>query len=138
VRAFENGAAIYTVPSLGGQERRLTDVSGLVSWNVQFVPALAWSPDGKWLAFGEKLSEAKASHIVRISLDTLEKQPLTAPPEDTQGDLYPSFSPDGSLLAFVRSGSGWLGDWDVWVQGVGQATPRRLTHAEYDACRNPV
>jgi Tol biopolymer transport system component/tRNA A-37 threonylcarbamoyl transferase component Bud32 len=138
VRASESGAAIYTVPSLGGQERRLTDLSGLVSWNVQFVPALAWSPDGQWLAFGEKPKEATPSRIVRISLDTRERQPLTVPPTDTQGDLYPSYSPDGSRLAFVRSGSGRLGDWDVWVQRLGEDAPRRLTHQGYDACRNPV
>ena len=96
------------------------------------VPTLSWSPDGKWLAFGEKLSEGKASRIVRVSLDTREKQPLTSPPEDTQGDLYPSFSPDGTLLAFVRSGSGTFGDWDVWVQRVGEGTPRQLTHGKYD------
>ena len=134
----EAGGAIDTVPSLGGQERRLTDISGLVRWSGLVVPALSWSPDGKWLAFGEKPSEGKASRIVRVSLETREKQPLTSPPEDTQGDLHPSFSPDGTLLAFCRSGSGTYGDWDVWVQRVGEGTPRRLTHGEYDVCHDPV
>jgi len=137
VRAAESGAAIYTVPSLGGQERRLADISGLVRWNGLVVPAVSWTADGRWLAFAEKPSEGKASRIVRVSLDTREKQPLTSPPEDTQGDFYPSFSPDGTLLAFVRSGSGSWGDWDVWVQHVSE-TPKRLTHAEYDTCHDPV
>ncbi len=138
VRAAESGAAIYTVPSLGGQERRMSEISGLVSTGWFIVPSLSWSPDGKWLAFAEKLSLAKASRIVRVSLDTREKQPLTSPPENTQGDLYPSFSPDGTLLAFLRSGSGSFGDWDVWVQRVVEGTPRRLTHAECDICYAPV
>jgi Tol biopolymer transport system component len=138
VRTSGSSAAIYTVPSLGGQERRVTDVSGLVWWNVQFVPALAWSPDGRWLAFGEKPDGDTPSRVVRISLDTRERQPLTTPPPDTQGDLYPSYSPDGSRLAFVRSGSGRLGDWDVWVLGRDEAAPRRVTREGYDACRNPV
>ena len=105
----------------------MTDISGLVRWMGPPCPALSWSPDGKWLAFGEKPSEGKASRIVRVSLDTREKQPLTSPSEDTQGDLYPSFSPDGTLLAFFRSGSGAFGNWDVWVQRVGEGMPRRLT-----------
>jgi len=94
--ASASGGAIYTVPSLGGQERRLTDISGFVWRAWALVPALSWSPDGKWLAFGEYPSEAKASRIVRVSLETREKQPLTSPPEGTQGDLFPSFSPDGT------------------------------------------
>ena len=56
-------------------------------------------------------------------------EPLTSPPEGTQGDQHPSFSPDGAMLAFCRSGSGTFGDWDVWVQRVGAGMPRRLTHA---------
>jgi Tol biopolymer transport system component len=138
VRASESGAAIHAMPSLGGQERRLTDISDVVRWGRDPVANLSWSPDGKWLAFGEKASEAKASRLVRVSLETREKQPLTSPPEDTQGDRFPSFSPDGTLLAFVRSGSGTFGDWDVWVQRVGEGMPRRLTHAEYALCHNPV
>jgi Tol biopolymer transport system component/serine/threonine protein kinase len=138
VRAAPSGAAIFVVPSLGGQERRLADISGLVRWNELVVPALSWSPDGKWLAFGEKPSEGQAARIVRVSLQTREKQPLSSPSEDTQGDFYPSFSPDGTLLAFVRSGSGSYGDWDVWVQRVSEGTPRRLTHGEYDVCHHPV
>ena len=107
LRTSETGAAIYTVPSLGGQERRLIDING-VAWGIGLlVPVLSWSPDGKWLAFDEKPSTDKASRIVRVSLENRERQPLTSPPENTQGDLYPSFSPDGTLLAFTRSGSGF-------------------------------
>jgi len=138
VRVSEGGGAIYTVPSLGGQERRVTDINGVVRWWGPPCTALSWSPDGEWLAFREQPSEEKASRIVRVSLDTREQQPLTSPSEDTQGDLYPSFSPDGTLLAFFRSASGAFGNWDVWVQRLGEATPRRLTHAEYDWCSHLV
>ena len=70
------------------------------------LPSLSWSPDGRWLAFVQKTAEGEPARIVRLSLDTLEKQPLTSPPKRTFGDLLPELSPDGRLLAFVRSGSG--------------------------------
>jgi hypothetical protein len=61
VRAAERGGAIYTVPLLGGQERRLIDIRDVVRWFEDPVLNLSWSPDGEWLAFGERPSEAKAS-----------------------------------------------------------------------------
>ena len=57
------GAAIYTVPALGGQERKLIDLSGLGSFSS--LPALSWSPDGDWLAFSERPSVKAPSRIVR-------------------------------------------------------------------------
>ncbi|MCG6922194.1 MAG: protein kinase [Acidobacteria bacterium] len=134
VRETEHGAAIYTVPSLGGQERKLIDVEGPVEGYAYFLPALSWSPDGKWLAFPEKTSEGEPARIVRLALDTLQKQPVTSPPEHTEGDLFPEFSPDGTQLAFVRSGSfEAYANLDVWVQPVEGGEARALTSGRYDA-----
>ena len=139
VRESEGRAAIYTVPSLGGQEQRLTDVAGVVwPYSQVLVPSLSWSPDGRWLALGEKPGPGQASRIVSVSLDTRERRSLTSPPEGTQGDLFPSFSPDGTLLAFVRSGSEAFGGWDVWVQRLGDGAPRPLTRARHNFCSHPV
>jgi Tol biopolymer transport system component/DNA-binding winged helix-turn-helix (wHTH) protein len=136
VRDFASSAALYTVPALGGQERKLTDLSGPVSMGY-FLAALSWSPDGRWLAFAEKPLEGQPARIVRLSLDTLEKQPLTSPPDASFGDFFPSVSPDGKFLAFVRSGAGedTAGNLDVWVQPVGAGRARRLTSGSYDFCR---
>jgi len=132
VRTADNTAAIYTIPSMGGQERKLVDVVG-PAWGggAYFVPMLCWAPDGEWLAFGEKTSEDAPARIVRLSLATLEKRPLTSPPLDSQGDLEPQVSPDGRLLAFVRSGTRGYGNQDVWVQPVRGGEARRLTSAQY-------
>jgi Tol biopolymer transport system component/tRNA A-37 threonylcarbamoyl transferase component Bud32 len=136
VREAENGDAIYTVPSLGGQERKLVDVKGPVLVYATFLPALSWSPDGRWLAFAEKASEGEPARIVRLALDTLQKQPVTSPPEHTEGDSFPEFSPDGAQLAFVRSGSfEAYANRDVWVQRVEGGPARQLTHGRYDTCR---
>jgi len=127
VRVSEQGGAIYTVPWPSGQERRLIDHDVDATWFfVGMYPALSWSPDGRWLAFHERPPGSPVNRIVRVSLYTREKQPLTAPPENTLGDMYPAFSPDGAWLAFARS-SALFGGWDVWVQHVKGGEPRRLT-----------
>ena len=133
----DNTAAIYTVPSLGGQERKLVDVVGPVQIAVIFVPMLSWAPDGEWLAFGEKASEDAPARIVRLSLATLEKRPLTSPPPDSAGDREPQVSPDGRLLAFVRSSTRFGGNQDVWVQPVRGGEARRLTFGQYRSGLGP-
>jgi eukaryotic-like serine/threonine-protein kinase len=125
--------AIFTVPALGGQERKLVDILGppfVAPDSLQL--GLSWSPDGKWLAFAEKASEEAPARIVRLSLDTLEKQPLTSPPPNTVGDLEPQISPDGSFLAFDRPGDKTLGEHDFWVQQVNGSEARRLTSGRYN------
>ncbi len=102
VRESEDGAAIHTVPSLGGQERRLIAVKGAI-WSVAgfyFVPALAWSPDGRWLAFAEKRSADEPTRIVRLSLETLEKRSMTSPPESSRATSTPSSRPTEESLPF--------------------------------------
>jgi Tol biopolymer transport system component len=125
--------AIYVVPSLGGQERKLADLPGLVFANAYFVPRLCWSPDGQWLAFAEKPPDDSPARIMRMSLATLERQALTSPPAGTLGDLVPDISPDGRLLAFVRTSAQMYGNQDVWVQPLDGGDARRLTSQRYEA-----
>ena len=128
----DNTAAIYTIPALGGQERKLVDVVGLARTSSGYiVPMLSWAPDGEWLAIGEKTSDGAPARIVRFSLATLEKRPLTSPPPESLGDIEPQISPDGRLLAFVRSGARYWGNQDVWVQAVSGGEARRLTSGQY-------
>jgi len=130
-RVGEHGASIHLVPSLGGQERKLVDVVGPPAFGY-FLPALSWSPDGRWLAFAERMPEAEPAHIVRLSLDSLEKTRVTSPPQNTLGDFFPTFSPDGRHLAFMRSSSATWGNLDIWVQPVEGGRPRQLTFGKYD------
>ena len=122
--------AIYIVPSLGGQERKIVDIKGLIVTGAYFVPVVCWAPDGTWLALAQKLSAEVPSRIVRVSLATRDTQPLTHPPAGTLGDLHPQVSPDGRLLAFVRGGAGYASQ-DVWVQPVEGGQARRLTSGQY-------
>jgi serine/threonine protein kinase/WD40 repeat protein len=128
---LEENAAIYVKPWLGGRERKLADIVGPVI-SGYLLPTLSWSPDGGWLAFAEKSDADKPARIVRLSLETGEKQPLTLPPEGALGDLFPEFSPDGSQIAFARGPSGVWAGLDLWVQPVGDGPARRLTSGQFD------
>jgi Tol biopolymer transport system component len=58
-----NTSAIYTIPALGGQERKLVDVAGPATAIFYLLPRLSWVPDGEWLAFVEKASEGAPARI---------------------------------------------------------------------------
>ena len=135
VRETSSGGAIYVVPALGGQERKLVDLEGPV-WRsgFRFVPSFAWSPDGRWLALAEKPALDRPARIVRLDLATLEKTPLTGPPGTSLGDSVPAVSPDGRTLAFVRESSSAWGNLDVWVQPLPGGDARQLSFLRYDFC----
>jgi Tol biopolymer transport system component len=127
VRTTEQGRAIYTVPSLGGPEQKLTDISGLYD---AFYPALSWSPDGEWLALAERPSRNEPVRVVRLSLATLEKQPLTFPPDGTLGDVMLALSSDGSHLAFHRQRA-FATSGELWVSRMDGSEARRLISEEF-------
>jgi Tol biopolymer transport system component/tRNA A-37 threonylcarbamoyl transferase component Bud32 len=134
VRATAEGAAIYTMPSLGGQERKVIDVHGLV-FNASYqLPVLSWSPDGVSLALAEQLLDNEPARIVRVALTSGEKQPVTRPTQ-VLGDVFPSYSPDGRQIAFVR---GAPFNNDVWVQPASGGEARRLTTGEFTTCDRPA
>ena len=87
---------IYVVPALGGPERKLR------STHVPYAVAstISWSPDGKWIAFGDPLPTEPADRIFLISLDTLETRPLPHNPK-CRHESTPTFSHSGAKLAYV-------------------------------------
>ena len=124
-------ATIYTTPSVGGQERKILDLVGRVVTVSHFVPMIAWSPDGEWIAFGEKAGTTTPARTSRVSLTTFERKAMTSPPIDSIGDTEPQLSPDGKTLAFVRGSSGSWGNEDVWLQAVTGEAATQLTFGKY-------
>jgi eukaryotic-like serine/threonine-protein kinase len=113
--------AIFIVPALGGPERKLQTSR---CWADRC--SLDWSPDGKFLAFLDKTS-ADTTGIFLLSVETLERRRLTAPPEEHTDDLRPTFSPDGRWVAFTRAAWKTPRSVNVYVVPVAGGEARRVS-----------
>ncbi|MDQ3012454.1 MAG: hypothetical protein M3X11_17305, partial [Acidobacteriota bacterium] len=63
---------------------------------------LDWSPDGQWLAVSHPDSPDKPNGLFLVNVATGERRLLTKPEAMVGGDMDPRFSPDGSVVTFVR------------------------------------
>ena len=124
LRFLGSTADILVIPSLGGPERKLGTIMD------REFSRLSWSPDGSFLAFTDRTPNQNGIYLV--SIESGEKHRLTAPPRGYDPDHFPSFSPDGKKLAFVRSGS-FASEYIYVVplspSGQVGGDPRRLTSA---------
>ena len=119
VRLFDDEVGIYVIPALGGTEHRLH------TGPRPLYPSLAWSPDGKVLAFPESSPHNAHSWITFLSLNDSTTRQLTSPPDDAR-DTNAVFSPDGSKVAFTRGTlAGVVNDLFVVPAAGGEA--KRLT-----------
>ena len=86
---------IYVVPALGGPERKLH--STRIPWtDFTFI---SWSPDGKWIALADLLSEEEHARVYLLSPETLESKQIPNDPRCLdQGQ--PAFSHSGEYLAY--------------------------------------
>ena len=114
----EKGFDIYTVSPLGGMPHKL------YAREPKMNPLLAWSPDGKLLAFSE-VNAADQRVITLLALADHSTRRLTSPPAEHH-DSQPAFSPDGTMVAFVRT-SGPAAVDDLYLMPVEGGVPQRLT-----------
>jgi Tol biopolymer transport system component/DNA-binding winged helix-turn-helix (wHTH) protein len=125
-RNSEKGLDIYTVSPLGGTPRKLYARSPgeLYAYSPTGDQLLAWSPDGKLLAFSATNSEGRSA-ITLLSLADHSTRHLTYPPVE-HFDSQPSFSPDGKRMVFVRTSSPGAVD-DLFLIHIDGGVPKRLT-----------
>ncbi len=129
-RHTQESDAVYLIPSLSGPERKLVDIFPRRLGSGVGGDGLAFSLDGKFVAVPDKNSPAEPFSIVLISTESGEKRKLSSPLAGSVGDNTPSFSPDGSQLAFSRmSGQGIE---DIYVMRAEGGEPRRLTFDNRD------
>lgn len=101
VRCGIDGAAIFTIAASGGSEHQLTPVD---SQSCQRLPPLALSPDGRAITFPNQPDGPESQGLYRLDLASGTQQRLTPAPTVPFGrDDFPTYSPDGSLLAFART-----------------------------------
>jgi Tol biopolymer transport system component/DNA-binding winged helix-turn-helix (wHTH) protein len=115
VRCDSLACALWAVPSLGGEARRLAD--GPVRPG-----GLDWSPDGRTLAVGAP-SAAGPPGLALVARDTGVRRTLTAPPAGF-ADLAPVFSPDGAWVLFQRGNGAGA---DLWRAPAAGGEAERVT-----------
>ena len=125
LRNSDDGPGVYVMPALGGSERHLYTLPRPA------YPGLAWSPDGKFLAFPETNLGKPDARITLFSLADSTRRPLTLPPPGSR-DYFPVFSPDGSQIAFIRGTIAGVVN-DVFIVPISGAEARRVT---FDQCPN--
>jgi serine/threonine protein kinase/Tol biopolymer transport system component len=92
---------IYLVPALGGPERKLRSTRLPYAADAP----ISWSPDGKWIAFGEPDPAGSTDRNYLLSLETLETRQITPNPKCAL-EALPTFSHAGDRLAYVCIYSG--------------------------------
>jgi len=117
--------AIYTVPALGGPERKLLSLGSKTNWGNNLGPDLDWSPDGKYMACVEQRSKHEPPNIFLFSPESGYRRTLTSPAAPDFWDGHPAFSPDSQTVAFIRSTSDWTKD--IYLVSVTGGEPKRLT-----------
>jgi Tol biopolymer transport system component/DNA-binding winged helix-turn-helix (wHTH) protein len=116
----DNYGSIYTIPALGGEEHRVTDVA--CKWGGA---GAVWTPDGRSLLLSDACVKGGSLGIVAFALATGKKRCLAAPDSNSVNFYSPMGSPDGENVAFRRVTTGRVSD--LFVVPFEGGTPRRLT-----------
>jgi Tol biopolymer transport system component/DNA-binding winged helix-turn-helix (wHTH) protein len=117
---------VCVIPALGGPERQLAEV-GAQAYSRNFPHAtLTWTHDGKSLIVPDR--DGQPGGLFLLSLESGEMRRLTS---TKRWDEFPSLSPDGRTLAFVRALE--IGNQDVYLLSLAeglqaQGEPKRLTY----------
>ncbi|MBI4904428.1 MAG: serine/threonine-protein kinase [Acidobacteria bacterium] len=123
IRQSTDKAGFYLIPALGGLERKLSDASPQrVGADA---PYISWAPDGKKMVVVDRESESSSLALFLLDVETNNRRRVTSPPEKSLGDSSVVFGPDGTSVAFIRTGS--LSIQDIYIVNLRDGKERRLT-----------
>lgn len=116
----DNRGSLYTIPALGGEEHKVTDVACI--WGAT---GAVWTPDGQSLLFSDSCVDGGSLGIAAFTFATEKKRCLSAPDSNSVNLYTPMASPDGKNVAFVRETT--LRVMDLFTVPFQGGTPHRLT-----------
>jgi Tol biopolymer transport system component len=92
---------VFTIPSAGGPDRRLTDLA-------KPHDGPEYSPDGAWIYFNSERAAERPGHaqIFRMKPDGSDVEQLTF---DERVNWFPHLSPDGRHMVYISYPEGTLG-----------------------------
>jgi Tol biopolymer transport system component len=89
-------------------------------------PGPAWSPGGSFLAISDSPKEGESDSLYFVDVANSQKRRATTPRAGEVGDYFPTSSPDGRKLAFVRVSSQRFSS-DIYVEDIGSGGLKRIT-----------
>lgn len=114
-RHDERQVNVFTIPSAGGPDTRLTDLS---------MPndGPEYSPDGRWIYFNSELAASRPGHAQIFRMRASDGSGLEQLTFDSLVNWFPHLSPDGkhvSVLSYPQGTVGHPADKDIVLRLMG-------------------
>ena len=118
-RVREDGCTMYVASSLGGDER---EVGACRDMTVNYFD---WTPDGRGLITAQSRTGGGDLALVRLDLDSGDREFFKYARTDGDQDLDAHYSPDGRFIAFRRGVAPYS---DLYVMPADGGDVRQVTH----------